>query len=142
MVKLASLAIDKAASREGVWIPFEGGELKVARIGTPEWDEAFNPELEKIEAAAEAQKEAGEEISKAEMEEMRIQAVRKALAAACLKDIRGFEDDDGNPLEITAEIKHALCCSEEYEGFYERILMVANNAAQFRQARNEAIAKN
>jgi hypothetical protein len=142
MVKLASLAIDKTASREGVWIPFEGGELKVARIGTPEWEAAFNPELERLEEQVEARKESGDDLTKAEIEDLRIGAVRRSLAAACLKDIRGFEDDNGNPIEITAEVKHALCCSDEYEGFYERILMCANGSAQYRLHRNETLAKN
>ncbi|MCP4660984.1 MAG: hypothetical protein GY856_36750 [bacterium] len=117
-------------SRTGIapkWFPFiEDWEMCIASSACPEFKKAcrkvFRSRRTQLDQMSDEQKEA---------------LIVKAAAAHLLKDWRGAEDDDGEPIPYTAERGVEIFEDPEYHHVYEFVLTTAGDWQQYLKALEE-----
>lgn len=134
MAKLSAIRADLDKERNGVWVPYQMGiELKIARLGNPQYQEA-------LRTATEARKVllAVKDLS----EEQRQDVQREVVAKTILLDWRGVEDEDGKPLAYSPQTAMSWFKDPELWRVYNFVLMESLEEEHFRKALLEDASKN
>lgn len=128
---------DSNAEKDGVWHNI-GSNVKVcvARSGTPEYNkiltqmsQAQNPESSLMLVG---------EMSDDQMEDM-VEVTVKTMARAILKDWKGFDDDDGNPVEFSVEQAEVYLRNRDFRDLVARL---SRNAEHYKVKNLREQAKN
>lgn len=132
-MSLGYFKTDKALETDGVWMPLpEGGEVKLARIGNPEFKKLYA----ELERPYKKLKEVGGKVPEAKQTEILIESFAKTI----IKDWREVKDENDKELPYSYEAaKKAL---EDYEDFRDVVAAMASNMENYRAKRIEADAKN
>lgn len=132
--RLSSLKTDAKRSEEGVWQEIgEGFEVKVARLGHPEY-KAYVAKLSKPHLRS-IQREG---IGSAKLREIQQRAVSRHI----LLDWRGLHDDDGSEIPYSQEKALELLSDPDYSELLDIILELAQDVELFRAASVEEAAGN
>ena len=124
-------ATDKTAEQEGVWEPLADGiEIKVARIGNPNYQRIWEREIKPYRAQVDRGLMADEKMS---------EIIIKVLAEAVLLDWKSIEYG-GKKLVHNRE--NAIRILTEVPDFRADVMFLANQQASFRAEEIEEAEKN
>jgi len=131
MLDIDSLAVDPKLSKEGVWVPFMGAELLIARNNN---EDANRMRQQLSFENLEVLQKGGEEAEAANEE---IQA--KVLAHCILRDWRGFTSG-GKELKYSPELGLKYLSDPRFVDFYQFVENISMNRGKYReQAESEAV---
>ena len=124
-------ATDKTAEQEGVWEPLADGiEIKVARIGNPNYQRIYEREIKPYRAQVDRGLMADEKFT---------EIIIKVLAEAVLLDWKNIEYE-GKKLPYNRD--NAIRILTELPDFRADVLFLANQQASYRAAEIEEAEKN
>lgn len=129
MFDIDSIRTDPVKAREGVWVDYRGGRLKIASI---ENEDAENLRLTQVVKNADVIQAGGEEAEK-----VANQIDTEVLAYHVLKDWEGMSQG-GEPLEYTPELGVKLLGDPQMVRFRKDVERIAQSQRHYRPEAEEA----
>ena len=126
------LISDKQKEEEGVWFVLSAtSEIKLARIGNPQYTAYMNKLLAPYKNHRMAQKDLPENL--------KIELSIKAIVETIIKDWKGFTEN-GEPFPYSKE--NALRLLNESRDFCDLVASLASEATEYRKSALDAASKN
>jgi hypothetical protein len=130
MVKLSRVRVDVQDEREGRWFPWkEDAALKVAAFRSPEYREEVRRALKVARR---------ESPTRTLTADQTLDALKPAAARHLLRDWRGIEGDDGQPLSYSPELALEWFNDPELHHLYAFVLDCAGDVDGFLREQDEA----
>lgn len=136
-MRISRFRTDATKENEGVWVPLgapddpDGFQLKIARLGNPAYEEMLRkigkPYVRAIRMGTADPKVIAD-------------LQKKAMAKHVLKDWKGLQDDDGNPIPYSVEKAYELMST--LPDFFDLVYSLAQEQDLFRAQLQEDSAKN
>lgn len=124
---------DPKLEMEGVWHDLEdGGRIKVARLGNPRYQEAYEKIPVAIRNAAQANR------LKGALQKQFDEHLSRVMAKTILVDWEGIEDEAGKPLAYSAEDAEKILADPAMRDFKSYVFSLSNEAAYFRRQELDA----
>jgi len=130
MVNLKKISVNKNLSINGVWknYVFDPSDTdvlvcKIAMFPNP----AYSQEIQNLMAPL-LKEHRNADVESAITNELQA----KAIAKTVLLDWKNAQDENGNEIEYTPEVGYAVLMNEDYAHFYNWVIRVAMNLANYR----------
>lgn len=122
-MKISTFATDLDLEENGVWVDIgDGGQLKVARMGNPRYQEA----VRRISKPHKTQIR-----NKTITEDLSDELLLKSMAETILLDWKGIEDDKGKAIKYSVETAFKLM--RDLRDFRNLVVELATEQAAFRR---------
>ncbi len=135
MAKLNALKSDVATEAGGVWVHYLAGvELLIARLGHP----TYRAYIEKHSRIHRRLIRSETDEGRAKLDDI----VRWAVSKFVLIGWRNIEDDDGQPIEYSAQAAYGFLGQEELRDLYDFVVEFAKERQNYNDEADEAGLKN